>query len=237
MTIQEMHYDFKVKLNKIDSQQYRNLLIPEIDWLLNSATLVFIKMNYNPRYNPIEGFELRQRSRENIKNLVVNNYIAQSNNNPDYPKEYVFLLPRDYLFYVSAKALMYRDICGTRAGRLIIRQHDDEFNKSPFDNSSYEWREVNATFFDGGIKAFTDGTFSIPELNLNYIRNFRYIHYAQGYLNVTYTNLRGETLTGVQNCELSDHTHSEIVDIAVLLATQNLQIPDYQLKLNKLKLT
>ncbi len=33
MSIKRMHYDIKVKLNKVDSQQYRNLLIPEIQWL------------------------------------------------------------------------------------------------------------------------------------------------------------------------------------------------------------
>jgi len=35
MTVKDMHYDFKKKLNKVDSQQNRNLLIPEIDWTHN----------------------------------------------------------------------------------------------------------------------------------------------------------------------------------------------------------
>jgi hypothetical protein len=37
MTAREMHYDFKQKLNKIDSQKHRNLKVPEIDWKLNEA--------------------------------------------------------------------------------------------------------------------------------------------------------------------------------------------------------
>ena len=37
MNISEMHYDFKKKLNKVDSEQNRNLLVPEIDWALNEA--------------------------------------------------------------------------------------------------------------------------------------------------------------------------------------------------------
>jgi len=44
-----MHYDLKVKLNKVDSQQYRNLLIPEIDWALNEAQNIFIKNIAEPR--------------------------------------------------------------------------------------------------------------------------------------------------------------------------------------------
>ena len=38
-----MHYDLKLKLNKLDSNQYRNLLVPEIDWVLNEAETIFIK--------------------------------------------------------------------------------------------------------------------------------------------------------------------------------------------------
>ena len=52
MTIQEMHYDFKMKLNKIDSEQYRNLRIPEIDWKLNEALEIFIKINAEPYQVP-----------------------------------------------------------------------------------------------------------------------------------------------------------------------------------------
>ena len=48
MTIQDMHYDFKKKLNKIDSQQNRNLLIPEIDWTLNEAQELFVKITAFP---------------------------------------------------------------------------------------------------------------------------------------------------------------------------------------------
>jgi len=237
MTIQEMHYDLKTKLNKLDTQQYRNLLIPEIDWLLNEATLVFIKMVTNPRYNPVEGFEMRQRDREDIKTLVVNNLEILPDNNVEFNREYTFELPDNYLFYVSSRVLMNKGECGNTFGKVIIRQHDDEFNISPFDRSSFEWREINGTFYNNGIKIFTDTSFSVSKLYLNYISNFPYIHYANGFVNNTYTNLRGDILTGVQDCILPYHTHSEIVDIAVLLATQNLQIPDYQVKLNKLKLT
>ena len=44
MNAREMHYDFKQKLNKIDSQKYRDLIVPEIDWKLNEAQEVFVKV-------------------------------------------------------------------------------------------------------------------------------------------------------------------------------------------------
>ena len=35
--IKNMHYDFRVKLNRIDSAAYRDLKIPEVDRKLNEA--------------------------------------------------------------------------------------------------------------------------------------------------------------------------------------------------------
>ena len=45
-----MHYDFKKKLNKIDSQQKKNLLIPEIDWTLNEAQNLYVDIIAQPRF-------------------------------------------------------------------------------------------------------------------------------------------------------------------------------------------
>ena len=46
MTVQEMHYEFKLKLNKVDSLDYSNFQVPEIDWYLNEAMNVFMKQRY-----------------------------------------------------------------------------------------------------------------------------------------------------------------------------------------------
>ena len=62
MNAREMHYDFKQKLNKIDSQKYRNLLVPEIDWKLNEAQEVFVKIIAEPRLRSQLGFEINQRN-------------------------------------------------------------------------------------------------------------------------------------------------------------------------------
>ena len=61
MNISEMHYDFKKKLNKVDSEQNRNLLVPEIDWALNEAQELFIKWISEPRQRSYLGFEKSQR--------------------------------------------------------------------------------------------------------------------------------------------------------------------------------
>jgi hypothetical protein len=59
---------------------------------------------------------------------------------------------------------------------------------------------------------------------------------AQAYNTGTYVSAEGVALTGTVNCELPVTTHSEIVDIAVLLASGNIQTSDFQLRLSKLNL-
>lgn len=235
MNIIGMQYDFKQKLNKIDSQQNRNLRIPEIDWKLNEAIDIFIKSIAEPRtYNNL-GFEKNQRTIDDIRTIVVNDKIIPATKLNDY--EYYIELPEDYMFYISSNSILKKGTCDNIKSKNHLRQHDDNHELSPFDKSSFEWRETNIRFFDKGIKIFTDGKFSIKELELNYIRKHAYVHNAQGFLpNKTYKLPNGTNLTGMQDCELPEHTHREIVDIAVLISTGDLGIPDYQIKQAKIKL-
>lgn len=236
MNTRGMHYDVKTKLNKIDSQQYRNLRVPEIDWTLNEALEIYIKLIAQPRVTNHLGFEINQRSIDDIRTIVVNNLVLTPiaiNSN-----EYYVELPEDYMFYVSSEITMSKTGCNSRKTQQVkVRQHDDMFNTSPFDTSSFEWREVNIIFYENRIKIFTDGTFIPTSLQLNYIRKHIYIHNAQDFLPTgSYTLPDGTVLTGFQDCELPEHTHREIVDLAVLIMSGNLQTGDYQIKQAKLNL-
>lgn len=228
MTIGEMHYDFKGKFNKLDSNQNRNLRIEEIDWLLNEALELFVKMVAVPRYASQLGFELNQRNTDDIRPLVKPDEAVTVENN-------IATLPEDYWHYRRGVVSMSKGNCTGVTGRLIIQQHDDMFEESPFNRSSFEWREVNGTFVSGGIKLYVSG-FTVDTLYLTYLRKPLYMHYASGMTGGTYTSLSGTPLTGSQNCELPDHTHREIVDIAVLLASGQINSPGYEIALNKLSI-
>lgn len=224
-----MHYDFKTKLNKLDSQQYRNLRIPEIDWSLNEAQELFVKLVAEPRDRSLLGFETSQRSIDDIKSIVLREKCFPVVNN-------VVILPPDYWYFIGANCLMDKENCKGARAKIKIRQHDDEFEESPFDNSNFEWRTVNAVFFEEGIQLFDDGTFTNTDLCLNYIKKLKYIHNAADYGSGTYTLPSGIILTGTQDCELPFGTHREIVDIAVALTSGNIQDPTLQEKYQKLNL-
>lgn len=245
MTVQEMHYDFKMKLNKIDSEQYRNLRVPEIDWLLNEAQEIFIKNVAFPRVPNHLGFETSQRTIDDIRSIVIENELlhkdlnsSDSDSVSSFGKQKVFTLPDNYMFYISAKVKVTKAQCGSKEVQLLIKQHDDKFEESPFDNSSFEWGDINATFDSKGLRIYSDGTFDIENVKLNYIKEPAYIHNAADFKpSGQYKSLRtGLNLIGRQNCELPNQTHREIVDIAVMLASSNLDMQNIQIKQGKLNL-
>ncbi len=239
MTSRAMQYDFKQKLNKIDSQQYRDLLVPEIDWKLNEAQEVLIKMIAMPREIQIPGFESTQRTIDDIRTIVVdqkpNEYLIPTIFDST---SYIFTLPTNYWLYARSRAYATKGVnCVDQKMKVVPVQHDDEDDLSPFDRSSFEWRTTNARFNTEGLRLFTDGTFSITKLGLDYIREPRMIHNAQDYVGGTYQTPDGAVLTGSQDSELPKGLHREIVDLAVLITAGDLNLSDYQLKANKLKLT
>jgi len=233
MTIKDMHYDFKKKLNKVDSQQNRNLLIPEIDWALNEAQELFVKMIAEPRMRSHLGFEKSQRNTDDIRTLVVNKHqLSITNPAPVYRS---YNLPEDYWHFIGATSEIIKDTCEATA-RVYVRQQDDDFENSPFDKSSFEWRTLNVVFVGNRMRVY-QGDFIVSNMYLDYIRKPKWIHNASDFtINGSYKLPNGQILTGTQDCELPEHTHREIVDIAVLLVSGELQLSDYQVKFNKVNM-
>lgn len=237
MLIADMHYDFKQKLNKVDSQKYRNLLIQETDWKLNEAMEVFIKTIAEPRFsNSGLGVEGNERIIDDLRAVVVEKYQATISRFDN--RSYTIALPANYWFLLNADADGSKGTCSGRNLKCIQRIHDEQPEESPFDISSFEWEETNYRYYQNGIRFFTDGTFTIDNVYLDYILRPPYMHYAAGVSGGSYNTPSGTTLTGTQDCIFSnsDSICREIVDIAVLITTGDLQMSDYQVKAAKLKM-
>jgi len=71
MTIQEAHVDFKVKLNKLDTNQTKNFEPEEIDWLLHEAQQQYFRTRYNQVNLTRAGFEDNQLRIDELSNLHV----------------------------------------------------------------------------------------------------------------------------------------------------------------------
>ena len=234
MSVKDMHYDFKTKLNKLDSNLYRNLQIPEIDRKLNEAMFIFIKSIAEPRASLFSGIEMNQRTIEDLRTILIDSLSIPATTVDN--KHYFAELPEDYLYPTNLNILTSKDNCTNIVCEGIIRKHGDNHEESPFDVSSFEWREVNVHFVGNTVKMFTDNTFTINTLILDYLRKPKYIHNAEDFSASGYTLPNGTDFTGYQNCELPNHVHSEIVDLAVLIASGELNAADYQLKQMKIQL-
>lgn len=186
MTIQDKHYDFKKKLNKVDSQKYRNLLVPEIDWALNEAQELYVKLILQPKLKNVLGFQSTQRTLEDIYPLVKNDVCLPITDN-------LVEVPVDYWYYLKSYVDMTKDICENVKGKIFIRQHDDEFENSPFDKSSFEWKTVNAVYDGAGFKFFAED-FVINEFCVSYIKKLRVVHNAGDFRNGTYELPNGKVL-------------------------------------------
>jgi hypothetical protein len=229
-----MHYSFKQKFNVLDGQANRSLKIQEIDVILNNAQDVFIKAIAMPR-SGVPAFESTQRTIDDIRTIVKDGIVLAVNKIDDYT--YATALPSDYMYNASGNKVKCTkgnciDYCN-----LFIKQHNDRFESSPFDKSNFEWREVNLVYTSTGMKMFSDGTFILDEVVINYIKIPRYMHNAQDTTNHQYTDLKGNVLTGTVDCELPASSHSDIVDLAVLIATGNLNLNSYNIKKAQAELT
>jgi hypothetical protein len=237
MTAREMHYDFKQKLNKIDSAKFRDLLVPDIDWKLTEAQEVYVKMIANPRLRQQLGFEINQRTIDDIRTIVKdqkpNDYLTPTVFDSS---SYICGLPSDYWFLSKAKVIVSKGTCTDITLDTREVQHDDEHELSPFDRSSFIWRIANIRFNQDGLRIFHDG-FVVNKVAFEYLVEPKPIHNAQDFENGTYEAVSGVMLTGTQPCELPRLVHREIVDLAVLITAGDLSLPDYLIKRNKLNLT
>tara|TARA_R100000406_G_scaffold36434_2_gene24100 strand:- start:1916 stop:2659 length:744 start_codon:yes stop_codon:yes gene_type:complete len=242
MTVQEMHYDFKLKFNKLDSQDYQNFQVPEIDWVLNEAQMLFIKQRYGLTNPKQTGFEGTQKRTDDLRNLVMKGIsipVSASSSTSSMKGA----LPTDYMFMLRVEAVAQKINCGQKNLVCRITQHDDLSNtlSDPYYNPSYEWGEIPVTFGTDSnaaadanhIFGYSDGSFSITSFKLDYLRTPRRIAFPSGVPGNTYNYPGAVAVTVDQNCELAEHTHNEIVDLAVQIAAGNVEHPGLQIKMAK----
>lgn len=206
MTIQEMHYEFRRRFEKLDSQQRRRLLTQEIDLALNNAQLVFTKSIHSKK---LQGISAGQRDISDLRTLIVPDVTLTVTDN-------TVTFPEDHMYFRRAYVNITKEACGTKRARVYTEQHDDLHEENYFSQSSYEWREVNAEFINSGLK-FTPSDFTIDECIITYIKRPRRVFLAT----TPYRLPSGQLLSGTQDCELPEHVHTEIVDLAVTIARAN----------------
>ena len=221
MTVQEMHYALDQGLQKVASSVYDYFLPEESDFWLNRAQERFIKQRLHPEGDPKKlGFSKNEKRLDDLRMLIEVDYTDDVA--PSAAADAVdFDLPTDYMFLVNARVSVYI-ACGGEVNisstetsierdlRIVSQADAYHLQQNPFGKTSPSF--PLGIMFEDTIRVFqTSEKFILETLYLDYIREPVSIS-----LN---TNV---------NCELADHTHHEIVDLAVKSIIEAIESPRYQ---------
>lgn len=267
MTIQEAIYDFKIKSDKVDTLQKRNFSLAEIDWLLGEAQWVWLKTNYGLTNKTKTGFEGTEHRIQDLKNLHIKSptdiqpsLIPKDLGNGVYEVD-TAILSFEHLFTTRARAKITKNNC-SKFANITVTQTDD-LNSAlvdPFNSPNFNFGTVlgvygkstsgNVTSVNlngsGSLFLYTDGTFTIDLVDIDYIKYPNRVW--SGTYDIT-SDLKPKDVNntyvyqaGVDtpvHFETNAHTHNEIVDFAVSLASQyvenstSYQLAQQRAQLNK----
>lgn len=217
--ISQWHIDFKLGYDKTDSLNYPNFLPEEIDVFLNNAQDRFIEERaYGTNFKK-EGFEENQKRFDDLRNIIKNykttTFTTTVNNKPNG----VFInLPTDYRHAIQEDIkINYQDCKDSstiKVSKVVPLSHD-RYNRTvndPF-NKPYEDQIVRLGYEGNVFELITDSNTSINEYHLRYIATPPRVQYGSTYA----------TPTTDVNSILADHTHREIINIAIELALENIE--------------
>ena len=222
MTTQEFHLAFDLEVDKTQDYEYPSFLPEQKDYWLNKAQDVFVKSRAFGNNLKREGFEETQKRIDDLRTIVKKATIIPTKTG----NEYTNVLPNDYLYLVRHQCTVVSANCGTKlvGGNQVRHDALNMLVEDPFWKPS---KDEPLYYFEGNLKQLGQSTFNITETLITYIRKYNRIQYGTQYIDPLIDS----------NCELPEHTHEEIVSIAVSMVLENIESQRYQSNLNELTKT
>lgn len=211
-----MHLEFQQRLDKIDSQALPDLLPEEVDSILNRATLRFCKLRYGQNNRFQAPFEQIQKRTDDLLTLVVTDEqdpVAEDALEQGVYRIILDALPSNYMFYLRGRVEVTDPECGTEWMSLYISQQDDleKLKVDPFNEPTFT--DPLGYFEDGFLKVIPG-----PEVVVNKAR----ITHLRTPVAVNITS------TPKVSSDLPEHTHDEVVELAVKIAIEEIESPRSQ---------
>lgn len=237
MTVNEMHLQFKIGVDKTDSLNSANFTPAEIDIYLSDAQEQFIEQRAYGNNTKRESAEETQQRVKNLQSIVRNQTITPLAPTADNKPNGVFVtLPSDYRHALEEEVLVSYVDCNNAVQQqrvpVVALQHDkyaravtNPFSK-PNTNKVYRLpfgRFSNAEHFE--IISSTD--YSIVAYYLRYLKNPAKINQANRILPVP-------SISGTQEGDLADEAYREIIRMAVRNALGDIESPRTQESIQRL---
>lgn len=227
-TVKELHYQFKINMDRIDSASNPDFKPWEIDWFLTEAQLMFIKQRMSSTSNPKrKGFEQSQKRIDDLGALVIK-FPKQVGIVPTEVSPGIFELSVadftfSYMYLVDGFVDATIGNC-TRRVPLRFTQHDDYLNalKDPFYAGHEEFIPYNiGRGSSNGVESiYMYSSYPITMVYPEYIKMPAKVSIG------SYKYLDGITYPE-HTLETSAPTHTEIVDLACSIAAMAAQNPEY----------
>jgi len=217
MTIAEAHIDLQLGLDKIGSSS-PELGVEEADLWLNKAQLRYIKTHYGINNLYQKGYEEIQKRREDLKALIKTKYLKPT------PLETITIgslstLFEDslftttsvdkYMFFVKVQVNTTKNGCTNNFELKIVDQDKVERIKTdPFNKSK---ADAPKGYFEDNSIYIMSPDFVVNNIQITFIKYPVSVKYGTQY-NPPTTDI---------DFEISEHTHDEIIQLAVSLITEN----------------
>ena len=228
----KLQFEFRRRMNRLDSKFKKDFQADEIDAYLNEAKdILYSKRLDMLEVNPQVKEELRQLE---VKEECINCISHKSNKDACVVK-----VPDDYFRKSRYRALIYKDTdCGEKEAFLRITTSDKltEALKDPHRKPSYEYEELLMDEFDGGFLIYHNRECTVKKVCLDYFKKLPDIATASLSVGKKYVNSSGEEVISDQGLLIDNPVFvNMMLDISALCAQRDLgAVQDFQLNLNKI---
>lgn len=228
MTVTEMHRSFRFGMDKMDSINYPNFQPEEIDLLLNQAQDRFVKQRYGITNTKRTSFEETEKRTEDLKEIIQTARLTGFTANSESITYYSAMceLPTDHWFTIWDKAIISCATCNTTVKRGVgpIGLNG---GLNSITGQYVEVRPVTHLEFEKVVNDAFKGPDHTKILKLMY-KNQVELVMSQDCTLVSYEFRYIKepvriSLSGNITCELSEHTHQEIIDGAIVIALEGIE--------------
>lgn len=251
MNIQEMHYEFKVRANRLDTQHYQDLPPYSIDSLLNNAQNYFME---HYAYVSLLPYEVTQSRIDMLSNLVIG-FPEQQPLTPLRVDDNVYEVKFENLTYKYAHLVRaYTNTnCGLVNIKVVPMNNLDRLLNDKLQKPSFKWKRLLGTIrkasdnTQSSLYIYSDSNMILDKVYIEYIKQPKKVFFGN-YNSIDYDlcvanngndcNQFYNTGTSPVDCEISETYHSLIVDIAAREFARYTDNPGkLQLTDNKIQLT
>jgi hypothetical protein len=231
MTAREMLYELELSVDRVSSKAASNLPLPAKVAYLNRGQIALALSKYQGDNKAGTGFEETQKRVQDLQRLHKTNQsltVTKFSN-----EQYHAALSGAVGFMLLTRIAGIKATkgeCKSVPMKFFIETQTDDLNEdfqNPNRNPNFDWREVLYRTAEDNLQVFTDGTFAIDSVVIDYLRYPNRIDVA-GYKHFD------KTLSTDVDCELPAHTHDEIVRLAALEFDFDINNPAAQSKAQKL---